>query len=73
MLLCHRIKNEHGFGAFALELRWKTFQSVTCGLHLGKVETEHLCSEPWQSSPLKALPEIPLLSSRGISGCKVGC
>lgn len=63
MLPCPRssIKNWHRCGVFALESHWKTLQPVTCGLRLGSVETEHLCSESRQSSPLKALPEILLL------------
>ena len=54
-------KNEHRFGVFALESLWKTVQLVTCELPLGGAESEHLRSDIWQGSPLKALPEILLL------------
>lgn len=55
-----RIKNEHRFGMFAVEMHWKTLRPPTRGLHLGSVETDHLRSDIWQSS-LKAIPEIQLL------------
>lgn len=40
-----RIKNEHKFGMFAVEMHWKTLQPETRGLHLGSVETDHLRSD----------------------------